>query len=228
MTYLNNLVAQGNSWAMSQLKSYNVFVDEDGKVYSNADVWAARQKKSNNTTGTGGALNVDFDSQLDSKYAKVKQSGCAITSASMIFNFFGANTGHDALFKAQNNSVIAGWSTLDDKCGLDLSLTDSGSGKYISQQDVLLTTTQSLNNGVPVITRIRYYDSADENYKTHFIVIYGISNSGEYLVRDPGRSSSAYNGYSEYFLQDALDYINSGQGHSKAVLDRYLIYRNRN
>lgn len=133
-------------------------------------------------------LNAPIVSQNDSrwKYTKLGTSsltiggyGCAITSASSAFQYFGVNMNpadvNTALNKTSGGYVsgnMLNWGRLENASGFKLATNTISSSQVDSE----------LKSGNPIIARVIGYF---KEYPTHFVLIVGKNSSGEFIINEP-------------------------------------------
>ena len=147
-------------------------------------------------------LDVPLIKQGDSQWSKDKlgsssttigAKGCAITSTSMVFNYYGVQTNpKDLNIWLKQNNGYAGKNKNEIDWGTAARMSE-GKVKFIGRFGTNLTKIKSeLNNGHPVIAQVPSKSSS----KMHFVVITGYSGS-TYYINDPDSNASELSYYNK-------------------------------
>lgn len=127
----------------------------------------------------------DYSQIMQTCGLTIKAAGCALTSVTMVNNFFNGTS----LTPVQVNTKLGSyacpiyWDVAASKLGISLKLVKS-SGLTTSYINSELVT--QLNNNVPVIVGMTYPDGG-----THYVVVKGYSLSGStytFNINDPGKA----------------------------------------
>jgi hypothetical protein len=152
-------------------------------------------------------------SQGESSIEDVQRRGCAITSMSILLNFFGLNTTHEDIYRHlgtyRNNapSIANNW-------GVTLKENVDGA----TQNQVLARAKQSIDEGLPIAVKFNH----DGGSGTHWVVIYGYQGDGtcifDFLILDPGIRTNAHQ--ENWTLGDTM----TRDRYPNSRLDRWVIF----
>ena len=142
------------------------------------------------------SLNVPFHSYVIESARNIKlgtseyylyDSGCAVASTAMVFNYYGIKTdviSLNALFTPDgfDNGWSFKWGSIPIKSKNQLIASRVWTNNPNSQRNSI---EDELLKGRPVIARI-FVPSGNEP-DTHFVVIVGFDQKGDFLINDPGK-----------------------------------------
>ncbi|MEP7103662.1 MAG: C39 family peptidase [Candidatus Dojkabacteria bacterium] len=129
----------------------------------------------------------------------IAASGCAITSAAMVFTFFGHPTSPEDIYNAQGYSCYADWGSMLPLLGIDDLKLDTTLA-YQSADYLKELTKNYIERGIPVILGADQFrieiPGGGSFIERHWVVIVGYDNDG-YYVNNPSFGTNDYISYND-------------------------------